>query len=135
MLNSFLQERFLMANLVKNANLEIEKAKTISIKRDESVKRYESEIGVLEGYVGKIRSSLMQGGLTTEQESILSNIFREFDTYVTTRVISEPVRVLGDLAISDARIQSLIREKDAEILRLRDRIFAVEKSRVSGTSS
>ena len=36
-----------MANLVKNANLEIEKAKTISIRRDESVKRYESEIGVL----------------------------------------------------------------------------------------
>jgi hypothetical protein len=35
--------------------------------------------------------------------------------------------MLGDLAISDARIQSLIREKDAEILRLRDRIFAVEK--------
>lgn len=34
MLNSFLQERFLMANLVKNANLEIEKAKAISIKRD-----------------------------------------------------------------------------------------------------
>ena len=47
MLNSFLQERFLMANLVKNANLEIEKAKTISLKRDESFKRYESEIGVL----------------------------------------------------------------------------------------
>lgn len=40
MLNSFLQERFLMANLVKNANLEIEKAKTISVRRDESVKRY-----------------------------------------------------------------------------------------------
>lgn len=34
MLNSFLQERFLMANLVKNANLEIEKAKSISTKRD-----------------------------------------------------------------------------------------------------
>ena len=34
MLNSFLQERFLMANLVKNANLEIEKSKSISVKRD-----------------------------------------------------------------------------------------------------
>ena len=42
MLNSFLQERFLMANLVKNANLEIEKSKTISSRRDESVKRFES---------------------------------------------------------------------------------------------
>ena len=34
MLNSFLQERFMMANLVKNANLEIEKAKAISTRRD-----------------------------------------------------------------------------------------------------
>ena len=34
MLNSFLQERFLMANLIKNANLEIEKTKSIALKRD-----------------------------------------------------------------------------------------------------
>ncbi len=34
MLNSFLQERFLMANLIKNANLEIEKSKSISVRRD-----------------------------------------------------------------------------------------------------
>ena len=53
MLNSFLQERFLMANLVKNANLEIEKAKTISVRRDESVKRYESEIGLLEATLAR----------------------------------------------------------------------------------
>lgn len=33
--------------------------------------------------------------------------------------------MLGDLAITDARVQSLIREKDAEVLRLRDRIFAL----------
>ena len=30
MLNSFLQERFVMANIVKNCNMEIEKAKAIS---------------------------------------------------------------------------------------------------------
>lgn len=43
--------------------------------------------------------------------------------------------MLGDLAISDARIQSLIREKDAEILKLRDRIFGLEKSKISGGSN
>jgi hypothetical protein len=43
--------------------------------------------------------------------------------------------MLEDLTISDARIQSLLREKDAEILRLRDRIFAIEKSRVSTTAN
>lgn len=65
MLNSFLQERFLMANLVKNANLEIEKAKSISGRSTESIKAYESEIGMLQGYISKIRSSLA-GQLTIE---------------------------------------------------------------------
>lgn len=39
MLNSFLQERFLMANLIKNANLEIEKSKSIAFKRDEHLSK------------------------------------------------------------------------------------------------
>lgn len=65
MLNSFLQERFLMANLVRNANLEIEKVKTISSKRDDSLKRMESEIGILQGLIGKIRTNLGQGGIST----------------------------------------------------------------------
>lgn len=42
--------------------------------------------------------------------------------------------MLGDLDVSDQRIQSLLREKDAEIMRLRDRIFSIEKSRVGGSS-
>ena len=42
MLNSFLQERFLMANLIKNANLEIEKSKAISVRRDEHLTKLES---------------------------------------------------------------------------------------------
>jgi hypothetical protein len=33
MLNTILQERFTMANLIKNANLEIEKVKSISDRR------------------------------------------------------------------------------------------------------
>jgi hypothetical protein len=44
---------------------------------------------------------------------------------MTTRIVGEPVRMLGDLAINDARIQSLVREKDAEILKLRDRLFSL----------
>lgn len=65
-----------MANLVRNANIEIEKVKNISSRRDESYKKLESEIGVLQGYIGKIRSSLIQNGISAEQESILINIFR-----------------------------------------------------------
>jgi hypothetical protein len=42
--------------------------------------------------------------------------------------------MLGDLAVNDARVQSLIRQKDEEILRLRDRLFGLEKSKVSSSS-
>jgi hypothetical protein len=42
MLNSFLQERFLMANLVRNANLEIEKVKNISNFKEETMSRLET---------------------------------------------------------------------------------------------
>jgi hypothetical protein len=44
MLSSFLQERFLMANLVKSANLEIEKNKNSNIKVAESQRKYESDV-------------------------------------------------------------------------------------------
>lgn len=64
MLNSFLQERFLMANLIKNANLEIEKSKAISVKRDEAVRKYESDANMFEGYVNKIRSQIVNLGLS-----------------------------------------------------------------------
>lgn len=40
MLNSFLQERFLMANLVKNANLEIEKIKSTSQRGEDEIRKY-----------------------------------------------------------------------------------------------
>lgn len=67
--------------------------------------------------------------------SIVGNIFADFDKYIQTSVMTgEPVRMLGDLNVTDQRIQSLLREKDAEILRLRDRIFSIEKSRVGSSS-
>ena len=65
MLNSFLQERFLMANLVKTANLEIERTKKAQIEREEILRKYQADIGSLEGYITKIRGSV-QGKLSIE---------------------------------------------------------------------
>ena len=42
------------------------------------------------------------------------------------------MRILGELQVTDQRIQSLLREKDAEILRLRDRVFSIEKGKIGG---
>jgi hypothetical protein len=110
MLNSFLQERFLMTNLIRNANLEIEKVKSIASSRDENMKRLETESNVLCGYIEKIRSNLENNGLM-EHDSVFSSIFHEFGMFTETRVVTscEPTRMLGDLSVSDARIQSLIR--------------------------
>ena len=37
--------------------------------------------------------------------------------------------------MTDQRIQSLLREKDAEILKLRDQIFSIEKGNFNGNSN
>lgn len=132
MLNSFLQERFLMANLVKNANMEIEKTKNISVKREEALKMYESQVGILEGYMTQLRSNI--GGLSEEHASIITRIFGEYDNFIHTRISAEPMKMLGELAVTDQRIQSLLREKDAQILQLRDRIFSIEKGRIGGSN-
>ncbi len=77
------------------------------------MKRYESESGVMEGFINKIRGSIINLGLDMERSSVLENIFRDFDSYIVTKVIAEPMKSLGDLKIEDQRIASLIREKDA----------------------
>ena len=53
-----------------------------------------------------------------EVDSILDNIFREIDSYGAGRL--ELTSYLGDLHIADQRVQSLIREKDADLSRMRD---------------
>lgn len=59
----------------------------------------------------------------------------DYDSFIQSSVRSEPTRILGELEVTDLRIQSLIREKDTEILRLRDKIFEIEKSQIRGTTS
>ena len=132
MLNSFLQERFLMANLIKNANMEIEKTKNIAVKREEALKTYESQVGVLQGFLTQLRSNI--GGLSMEQESIITRIFGEYDGFLRSSISSEPMRMLGELEVTDQRIQSLLREKDSQILQLRDRLFSIEKGRIGSSN-
>ena len=93
MLNSFLQERFMMANLIKGANLEIEKTKTIASRREEALKTFESQAGMLEMFLTKIRSNM--SGLSIEQESVISTIYRDFDSFISTRQTGEPMKTLG----------------------------------------
>ena len=118
MLNSFLQERFLMANVVRSANSEIEKSKTTGLKSIESLRKTEAEVEAYRGLFGKLKNSLAGVG-GVEIDSIIGSIFVEFDKIATGRSESL-VKDLGNLTVTDARISSLIREKDAELIRLRE---------------
>ena len=125
MLNSFLQERFLMANVVKSANSEIEKSKMASSKTIESLKKSEAEIEAYKGLFNKMKSSMgsIEGGF--EINSIIQTIFGEFERVGAGQELF--VRDLGNLTVSDARISSTLREKDAELLRLRDELTRLNK--------
>ena len=125
MLNSFLQERFLMANVVKSANSEIEKSKLSSSKTIESLKKSEAEIEAYKGLFNKMKTSMgsIEGGF--EINSIIQSIFGEFERVGAGQELF--VRDLGNLTVSDARISSTLREKDAELLRLRDELTRLNK--------
>lgn len=124
MLNSFLQERFLMANVVKTANSEIELSRTSGLRSVDSLKRSEAEVEAYKGLFGKLKGSLAGvGGI--EIDSIVSTIFLEFDKVGAGQELI--VKDLGNLSVTDARISSLIREKDSELIRLRDEILRLNK--------
>jgi len=65
MLNSFLQERFLMANVVKSANMEIEKSKSSSLRTIEDLRRSEAQIDAYKGLFGKLKNTMggVDGGI------------------------------------------------------------------------
>ena len=66
----------------------------------------------------------------------LENATRDFNRFVTTQVVvsSEPMRTLEDLQITDDRVNSLIRTKDAEISKLREQLFGVETEKIKTSS-
>jgi hypothetical protein len=125
MLNSFLQERFLMANVVKSANLEIEKSKSSGLHTVEGLRRSEAEIEAYKGLFSKLKTSI--GGIegNIEMNSILGAILSEFDKVTAGHELV--VKDLGNLSVTDARISSLLREKDAELSRLRDELTRLNK--------
>ena len=96
MLNSFLQERFVMANIVKNCNLEIEKVKSISDKRLEGLRRYKTEKLGYETHTKQILDLLPQLITMTRQSnepgyralsSQIENLMNDYNTFLSSSVI------------------------------------------------
>ena len=137
MLNTFLQERFMMANLVKNANSEIEKVRSIELEQEERLRMLQSEFKGIQEMVMKFRG--VRGADSAEfsglVEGILGRISQIESNKGFVQSIVEKSMALGDLQISDDRLKSLIRQKDAEIQLLRDQITKIQTSRVITTAS
>ena len=124
MLNSFLQERFLMAELVHNANMEIEKAKETGEKRLEGLRRYKKDKNTFETQLQQI-SEFYSTCAPELKENLepLGKIVNEFKGYSHHQNLALPLQMVGELVINDQRIESLLREKQEEIYRLKDLIM------------
>ncbi len=111
-----------MANIVKNSNMEIEKAKAVSEKRLEGIRRYKNDrqmydkysrqmLDILPRMLVTIRSSREGSDLANQMEPVIRD-FNQFLQGQVSVITNEPIRALEDLNISDQRVQSLFREKD-----------------------
>ncbi len=148
MFNTILQERFAMANMVKHANLEIERSKVIADQRLEGyrilkqatdvfqvkVDTFEKELSILVGnYKG-------DGRIESELKGLLRGV-GEIRTVLKEDVrkiyIEEPVAVLGEIHGSDGnflRLQSAFRELERENQVLKERYIKWQTSQPSHTA-
>lgn len=139
MLNTILEERFAMANLVKQANLEIEKVKSISDKRAAALREKETQFLQISKQLSDFYSIVNDVFSTNDGRRILSgssNLSRQLGdigNWVSSGFavrLDEPMKIIGDFVGSGNdwnRIQSTLREREREIELLRGRIIEVEK--------
>ena len=103
MLNTFLQERFMMANLVKNANSEIEKVRNIELEQEERIKLLQNEFRGIKEMVIQFKG--IRGGESLEINSLVDGILGRFAHVESSKgflsTMVERSLALGDLQIAD----------------------------------
>jgi DNA repair exonuclease SbcCD ATPase subunit len=140
MLNTILEERFAMANLVKQANLEIEKVRSISDKRAAALREKETQflqiskqLSEFYNVVNTLNQS-SEGSKLFSGSSNFSKLFGELGQWIKSDFVvrlEEPYKIIGDFVGSGNewnRVQSLLREREREIELLKTRIFDIEKN-------
>jgi hypothetical protein len=147
MLNTILEERFAMANLVRNANLEIEKVKSISDKRASALREKETQFHQISKQLSEFYKVVGDMYESNEGRRVLSGstnfsrIFTDLGQWIKSDYVvrlEEPVKILGDFTGSGNewnRIQSMLREREREIEVLKLRIFEIEKLSLKNSSS
>jgi hypothetical protein len=105
MLNTILEERFAMANLVKQANLEIEKVRSISDKRATALREKETQflqiskqLSEFYNVVNTLNQS-SEGSRLFSGSSNFSKLFGELGQWIKSDFVvrlEEPYKVIGD---------------------------------------
>lgn len=98
MLSTILAERFAMANLVKQANIEIEKAQAISAANANAVKNLENKWLPLQRLIAEKRDALnrvLTNNATLKNYPDLVTLSKDLDSLVAGSYISfEPIKVI-----------------------------------------
>jgi hypothetical protein len=139
--NTILEERFAMANMVKHANLEIEKAKTVADQRLEAYRTLKQTTTLLQS---KFENFEREFGIVSKNLSAnpsvageLQRLFLNLDDLrsvlqvdVRSLHFEEPTYVLGDIHGSEEgflRLQSAFRSLEQENNLLRERYVRWQK--------
>ena len=138
MLNTVLEERFAMANLVRQANIEIEKVRAISDQRAAALREKENQYAQASKALAESKdalANLLANNPSLHDNVVINRVYTNISGYVdgTSYKLDEPLRIVGEVVGSGdnwARIQSNLRERDEEILRLKGRIIDIEKSNI-----
>lgn len=122
--NTVLQERFMMANMIQQANLEIERSKAISDARIEAFRKMKSAYESVQGqYVGlekeindltgQLSGDSKWSGWVTKITSSFSGFRNALSSQlISSIVIDEPIKTLGEIHGTDSnflRLQSAFR--------------------------
>lgn len=140
MLNTILEERFAMANLVKQANLEIEKVRSISDKRATALREKETQFYQISKQLADFYKTVNSLYETTDGQKVLSsssafnNLYKDVGQWIQSGFaikLDEPLKIVGEIVGSGNdfnRLQSTLREREREIEVLRNRILEIEKT-------
>lgn len=143
MLTTILQERFAMANLVKQANIEVEKAKAISSSNANAIKELENKWLPLQKLIKDKQETLnkiLSNNPTLKGYPDLVALAKDFDGIVTgSNLYFEPLRVLETTFTVGTgtnwnRAVSRINELELNNQELATRLFEAEK-KLLGSSS
>lgn len=143
-LYTILQDRFTMANIITQANIEIERSRAISDARGNSLKEIENQLfqaSKILAYAQKALKDLLANNPSLAENEELRKLADSLDGYVTSGwsvQFDEPVMLLGDLVGSGDdwnRLSSFAREREAEIELLKRRIYDIQKASIKAEYS